>query len=69
MHIDEMTCSLISHESRMNKHDDTPLENSFKSQLHVTRDRGRGRDSRRGKGARSADHSDSRNDSKSKEKL
>ena len=43
MHIDEQTISLIAHESRMNRYDDTPLENSFKYQLHVTRGRGRGR--------------------------
>ena len=30
MHIDELTGSLLSHESRMNRYDDTPLENSFK---------------------------------------
>ena len=30
MHIDELTGSLIAHESRMNRYDDTPLENSFK---------------------------------------
>ena len=41
----------------MNKYDATPLENAFKSQLHVTRGRGRGR------GGRSADHSDNGNNS------
>ena len=43
MHIDELTGSLIAHESRMNRYDDTPLENDFKSQLNVTKGRGRGR--------------------------
>ena len=47
MHIDELTHSLIAHESRMNMCDDTPLENVFKSQLNVTRGRGRGRASNR----------------------
>ena len=41
MHIDEFTGSLLAHESRMNKYDDTPLENDFKSQVNVTRGRGR----------------------------
>ena len=31
MHIDELTGSLLFHESRMNRYDDTPLENAFKS--------------------------------------
>ena len=50
MHIDELIGSLISHKSRMNMYDDTPLENDFKSQLNVTRGRGRGRASNRGRG-------------------
>ena len=49
MHIDELTGSLLTHESRMNRYDDTPLENAFKSQLNVTRGRGRGRASNRGR--------------------
>ena len=43
MHIDELTGSFISHESRMNRYDDTPLQNAFKYQLNVTRGRGRER--------------------------
>ena len=31
MHIDELTGSLIAHESRMNRYNDTPLENVLKS--------------------------------------
>ena len=31
MHIDELTGSLIAHESRMNRYDARPLENTFKS--------------------------------------
>ena len=50
MHIDEMTGSLLAHESRMNMYDDTPLENAFKFKLNVTRGRGRGRASNRGRG-------------------
>ena len=69
MHIDEMTGSLISHESIMNRFDDTPLENAFKSKLHVTRGRGRGIASSRGIGGRSVDHSVNRNDLVSEEKL
>ena len=69
MHIDELTGSLIAHESRTNKYDNNPLENSFKYQLHVTRGRGRGRASRKGRGGQSDDHSDNRNDLESKEKL
>ena len=41
MHIDELSGSLLAHESRVNMYDDTPLENSFKSQLHVTRGGGK----------------------------
>ena len=50
MHIDEMTSSFLAHESRMNRYDDTPLENAFKYQLNVTRGIGRGRASNRGRG-------------------
>ena len=50
MHIDELTGSFLAHESRMNRHDGTPLENAFKSQLNVTRGRGRGRSSNRERG-------------------
>ena len=69
MHIDELTGSLFSHESRMSRYDDTPLENAFKSQLNVTRGRCRGRSSNRGRGGWSAGHSDNRHDSKNEEKL
>jgi hypothetical protein len=67
MHIDELTGSLIAHESMMSTYDN-PLENSFKSQLHVTRDRGRGRYSSRGRGGRTTNQRDSKNDSESEEK-
>ena len=69
MHIDELTSSLIAHESRTNMYDDTPLENAFKSQLNVTRGRGRGRSSNRGRGGWSAGLSDNKNDSENEEKL
>ena len=60
MHIDELIGSLIVHESRMEKYDDTPLENGFKSRLCVTRDKGRRRSSTIGRGGGIADHSDNR---------
>ena len=63
MHIDELTGSLLAHESRMNRYDETLLETVFKSQLNVTRGKGIGR------GGRSAGHSDNRNDSENEEKL
>ena len=50
MQIDELTGSLLAHESRMNRYDNTPLENDFKSHLNVNRGRGRGRSSNRGRG-------------------
>ena len=67
--ISELIGSLLAHESRMNKYDDTPLENDFKSQLNVTRGRGRGRFSNIGRGGRSVGHSDSGNDAENEEKL
>jgi len=36
MYIDELIGSLIAHDSRMSRYDN-PLDNSLKSQLHVTR--------------------------------
>lgn len=68
MHINELIGSLISHESRMTRYVDNPLENAFKSKLHVIRGRGRGRSSSRGRWGRTTDHRDSKNDSKSQEK-
>ena len=67
MHIHDLNGSLISHESRMNGYVDNPLENGFKYQLHVTR--GRRRAGNRGRGGRSDDHSDNRNDLESEENL
>ena len=61
MHIDELTGSLIAHESRMNRYDDTPLENAFKYQLNITKGRGRG--------GRSVGHSDSINYFENEEQL
>ena len=69
MHIDKLSGSFLAHESRMNRYDDTPLENAFISQLNVTRGRGRGRASNRGRGGRSVGHSDNRNDVENEEKL
>jgi hypothetical protein len=67
MHIDELISSLISHESSMSRYDN-PLENAFKSYLHVTRGRGRGRSSSRGRGGRFVGQRDNKSDSDSKEK-
>ena len=69
MHIDELAGSLLVHESRMNRYNDTPLENAFKSQLNVTRGRGRVISSNRGRGGWSADHNDSKNYAENEEKL
>ena len=63
MNIDKLTRSFIVHESRMEKYDDTPLENAFKYQLHVTRSRDRGRYSSKGRVEWTVDHSDNINDS------
>ena len=60
MNIDKLTRSLIVHESRMEKYDDTPLENGFKSRLCATRDKGRRKSSTIGRGGGIADHSDNR---------
>ena len=66
MHIDELTGSLIAHESMMSRYDN-PLQDAFKSHLHVTR--GRGRFSSRGRGGRFAGQRDNKNDSKYEEKI
>ena len=41
MHIDELIGSLIAHESRISRYEEGSIEHVFKSQLHVTRGRGR----------------------------
>jgi hypothetical protein len=43
MQIDELTGSLVAHESRISRYEEGSMEHSFKSQLHVTRGKGRGR--------------------------
>jgi lipoate-protein ligase A len=48
MYIDELIGSLIAHDSRMSRYDN-PLDNSLKSQLHVTRGSGKRRSSSRGR--------------------
>lgn len=50
MQIEELTGSLIAHESKMSIYDDSTLENSFKTQLQFHRGRGRGRSNNRGWG-------------------
>jgi hypothetical protein len=52
MQIDELTGSLVAHESRISRYEEGSLEHAFKSQLHVTRGRGRGRSHTRGGGGR-----------------
>ena len=42
MHIYEMTSSLVEHESRMRKYENSSLEIAFKSQLCVSGKRGKG---------------------------
>ena len=68
MHIDELTGSLISYESRMSRYDEGSLEHAFKSQLQFSRGRGRGKSSSHGRGGRFAGQTDSRNESVSEEK-
>ena len=48
MIVEDLMGSLISHESRMSKYDESSLENAFKMQAFVSR--GRGRRGRRGRG-------------------
>ena len=55
MQIEELIGSLIAHESRMSRYDDSMLENVFKTQLQFHRGRGRGRSSNRGQGDRVVD--------------
>jgi hypothetical protein len=50
MKIDELTGSLVAHGSRISRYEEVSLEHAFKSQLHVTR--GRGRFYNRGRGGR-----------------
>jgi hypothetical protein len=41
MQIDELAGSLVAHESRISRYEEVSMEHAFKSQLHVTRGRGR----------------------------
>ena len=43
MQIDELIGSLVTHESRISRYEEGSMEHAFKSQLHVTRGRSRGR--------------------------
>jgi len=54
--VDDLLGSLVSHDSWMNKYDVNTIENAFKSQVSVSKSRGRRRIRRRGKGDRSFDH-------------
>lgn len=55
MEIEELTGSLISHESRMLRYDDNTLENTFKTHLQFNRGWGTIRSSNRGRGCKVAD--------------
>ena len=50
MKIDELTSSLVAHESKISRYEEGSMEHAFKYQLHVTRGRGRGRFHTRGIG-------------------
>jgi len=50
IHIDELTGSLVAHESRISRYEEGSMEHAFKSLLHVTRGRGRGRPYNHGRG-------------------
>ena len=67
MYIDELIGSLITHDSRMSRYDN-PLDNSLKSQLHVTRGSGKRRSSSRGRWGHFFGLRDNKNDSESEEK-
>lgn len=64
----ELTASLISHESKMSRYDDSTLENAFKYQLQLCRGRGRGRSSNRGQGDRVANQRHPRDNCEHEEK-
>jgi hypothetical protein len=66
--IDELTGSLVAHESRMSRYEEGSLEHAFKSQLHITRGRGRGRSYNRGRGSRFFGRRDNINELESEEK-
>ena len=42
MHIDELSGSLVAHGSNMRRYENSFLETTFRSRLHVSRKRGRG---------------------------
>jgi len=67
MDIDELIDSMIAHDSRMSRYDN-PLENAFKSQLHVTRGSGKLMSSSRGRGGRFVGQRDNKNYLESEEK-
>ena len=50
--VEDLMGSLISHESRMNKYEESSLENAFKTQVSVSRGRGRKGKTGRGRGSR-----------------
>jgi hypothetical protein len=64
--IDELTSSLIAHESRISRYEEVSMEHAFKSQLHATR--GKGRFYNHGRGGRIFGRRDNKTESKSEEK-
>jgi hypothetical protein len=68
MQIDELTSSLVAHEYRISRYDEGSMEHSFKSQLHVTRRRGRGRSYNYGRGGRFSGRRDNKAESEFEQK-
>jgi hypothetical protein len=65
MQIDELIGSLVAHESRISRYEQGSLEHAFKSKLHVTRGRSRGRFHTRGSGGRFSGPRDNKVESES----
>jgi hypothetical protein len=68
MQIDELTGSLVAHESRISRYEERSMEHAFKSQLHVTIGRGRGRSYNHGRGGRVFSRRDNKTELESEEK-
>ena len=68
MQIDELIGSLVAHESRISRYEEGSLEHAFKSQLHITKGRGRGRSHTRGRGGRFSSPRNNRDESKFEQK-
>jgi hypothetical protein len=70
MQIDELTGSLVAHESRISRCEEGSMDHALKSQLHITigRGRGRGRFYNRGRGGQFSGRRDNKTESESEEK-